>query len=111
MICTTDKISDHLKFHLDGNISLAENVFRLGSKAWGELLCEARKLYKAGCLNDIDENDFYLLESDAGELVNFEGKNVMLDCPMNLFDDEEFSKYVYTRDPKNKKVVYIKFND
>lgn len=109
MICSSTKISENLKYHLDNNISLAENVFRHGSEAWGELLCEARKLYDAGFLNDLDENDFYLLNCEAGEIAKFEDRDVMLDCPVNLFDDPLYNKIVYTRESKDQKIFEIKF--
>lgn len=81
---------------LEGN-SLVDNPYRLGSDKWGEFVREARELYEAGELDDLDEDSFHLLESDAGELMEFEGKQVMLEVPAENFDRSGWS-YVYVFD-------------
>lgn len=69
-----------------GGCSLVDNPYRLGSDAWGEFVREARALYRIGELDDIDEDTYALLESDAGELMHYEGKPVMLEVPIQDFD-------------------------
>lgn len=85
-------LSQELQYHLAEEIPLDETIFRLGSDAWGRLLREARELYKAGAIDELDENEYYLLESDAGEVAEYAGKSVLLDVP------DEFEKCVYVRD-------------
>ncbi len=80
-----------------GGASLIDNPYRLGSDKWGEFVREARELYNAGELDDLDEDSFHLMESDAGELAEFEGKQVMLEVPMENFDRPGWS-YVYVFD-------------
>jgi hypothetical protein len=80
-----------------GGDSLIDNPYRLGSDKWGEFVREARELYEAGELNDLDEDSYHLLESDAGELAEFEGQQVMLEVPTANFDKSGWA-YVYVFD-------------
>lgn len=73
---------------------LVDNAYRLGSDAWGEYIRTARELYREGTLDYMDEDDFFLLEGDAGELAMFEGKQVMLEVPYEDFDNSRFFVFV-----------------
>lgn len=66
--------------------SLVDNPYRLGSDMWGEFVRAARQLYNDGKLNSLDEDSYHLLEGDAGEFAEFEGKQVMLEVPTENFD-------------------------
>ncbi len=74
-------ISENLSYHIDNNISLMENVFRIGSDAHLSMIKEARKLYSRGVL-DLCEEDEGLMETHLGEFDLFENQIVPLDLPM-----------------------------
>jgi hypothetical protein len=62
------KVSDKLKYHLINEISLSENVYRIYSDSFFDLINEVRELYKIELitLNKIDRD---LNESDLGKKV------------------------------------------
>lgn len=78
-------VSQNLKYHLDNNIPLCENVFREYSPAYFSLIDEVRKLYYENIIELCDE-DADLVESDLGQKSIFEGREVYLDAPL----EEEF---------------------
>ena len=41
-------ISDNLKYHIQENLTLTENIFRVYSKKYFELINEVRSLYNEG---------------------------------------------------------------
>lgn len=79
-------ISEDLKYHLDNNIDLIENAFRIYSGKYFEVIKEARKLYLENKL-EVSENDSFLLESDLGQIALYEGREVWLDAPLPLEED------------------------
>ena len=74
-------ISENLSYHIDNNISLMENVFRIGSDAHLSMIKEARKLYTRNVL-DLCEEDKALMETHIGEFDLYENEIVPLDLPM-----------------------------
>lgn len=85
-LLTEDKVSDKLKYHLDKNIPLSENVFRLYSNSYFDLINEVRFLYLNGKIN-LNEDDIWIVESNIGETTILEdGTKVYLDVPY-LFED------------------------
>ena len=74
-------VSENLQYHIDKNISLMENVFRIGSDAHLSMIKEARKLYSRGVL-DLCEEDEALMETNLGEFALYENEIVPLDLPM-----------------------------
>ena len=74
-------ISENLSYHIDNNISLMENVFRIGSDAHLSMVKEARKLYSRNVL-DLCEEDKALMETHIGEFDLYENEIVPLDLPM-----------------------------
>ena len=74
-------LSENLKYHIDNNISLMENVFRIGSDAHLAMIKEAKKLYSRGVL-DLCEEDEALMETNLGEFALYENEIVPLDLPM-----------------------------
>lgn len=110
-------MSEELKYHLDNNISLTENVFRYGSDKYFEVINEARKLYKLGY--NFDEFDREILESDLGTIVKTKsGKKIPLDMPFeygSVNEAEYQGKKVTLNDPKSggskKWYVYVKDGD
>ncbi len=74
-------ISENLQYHIDKNIPLMENVFRIGSDAHLSMIKEAKKLYSRGVL-DLCEEDEALMETHIGEFDLYENEIVPLDLPM-----------------------------
>jgi hypothetical protein len=90
-----EQLSEGLKYHIDNNISLCENIYRPYSNKYLSTVREARKLYKEGKLS-VKGLDKWLLEStDVGEYGVFEGKKVALDMPFEeymepaIFEEEK----------------------
>ena len=74
-------VSENLQYHIDNNISLMENVFRIGSDAHLSMIKEAKKLYSRGVL-DLCEEDKGLMKTHIGEFDLYENEIVPLDLPM-----------------------------
>jgi hypothetical protein len=86
------KISENLKYHIDNDIRLSDNVFRTYSESYFLLIKEARSLYKNNLVEVCDE-DADLLESDLGETAEYEGQKVYLDAP--FLEEEEINEAEY----------------
>ena len=85
-------LSEGLKHHIDNNKPLTEHLYRAGSRAYFDLMAEARSLYSRGILEFTNEDDLGLLtETDLGHFGMFEGKKVPLDFPMEL--NEQMDMY------------------
>ena len=83
-------LSEGLKHHIDNNKPLTEHLYRAGSNAYFNLMAEARSLYSRGILEFTNEDDLGLLtETDLGHFGMYEGKQVPLDFPMELTENED----------------------
>ena len=82
LVLTEDvDVSDNLRYHIQENLSLTENVFRVYSKKYFELVNEVRELHNEGLIK-LNEDDLGLIETDLGESVVLEdGSVVYLDAP------------------------------
>lgn len=81
------KVSDKLKYHLDKQLTLSENNFKVYSESYFDLINEVRELFFEGLI-DLNENDIKIIETDLGKSVILEnGQRVFLDAPVL---DEEF---------------------
>ena len=85
----TDKveISEALRYHIDNELSLTDNVFRVYSKGYFDLVNEVRNLWEQGKIK-LNEEDTLMVESDLGKRVKIGEEIVYLDAPFEL-DDEE----------------------
>tara|TARA_Y100001937_G_C7104808_1_gene324413 strand:+ start:913 stop:1470 length:558 start_codon:yes stop_codon:yes gene_type:complete len=123
-------LSEGLKYHVNNNVPLNENIYRPGSKAFFDIINEARQAYEEGRIT-VNEDDYDLLKTDIGALAEYKGMVVALDFPileMFTLDEAEYKgrkvklnkpkrnsgeaggKYVvYVRDPKTKKVKKLTF--
>lgn len=81
------EVSEDLKYHVDNNLTLTENIFMLYSQKYFDLINEVRNLWEKGLI-DLNEEDTDLVESDLGKSVIVEGKKIYLDAPFPI--DEEF---------------------
>ena len=87
------KVSDNLKYHLDKNIPLNENVFRIYSESFFELINEVRKLHKLNLMS-LNDEDRWIVESDLGKKVILEnGQVVYLEVPYENKDQLMETEY------------------
>ena len=125
-----ENISENLKYHIENNISITENIFRPESDAFYNLIKESRNNYN---LNKIilNDNDKFLFENtDIGNFDYFNNELVPLDLPLlnteineALYKNKEVElnkpkrstgpkKYkVYVKNPATNKVKVIHFGD
>ncbi len=106
------EISENLKYHINNGFSITESVFRPGSKAHLDLLCEAREKFYAGLLS-LQGADRQLFETtDLGKTVVINGKTVPLDLPLeqiDLVNEKKNPKLNYpTRGGSKKYIVYVR---
>ena len=73
-------ISDALKYHIDNGLTLTNNVFRVYSEGYFDLVNEVRELWKEGKI-DLNEEDILMVESDLGIKVKIGKEYVYLDAP------------------------------
>ena len=123
-------ISEKLKYHLDNNKPIVENLFRPGSDSFFNLIKEARSHFDKGevVLNGVDKILFE--QTEIGKFDYFEGELVALDLPLETPEelneaeykgkDVELNKpkrggskkyHVYVKNPKTGKVKKIAFGD
>jgi len=87
------KVSDNLKYHLDNELSLNENKFKVYSQSYFDLINEVRDLFLDGLI-DLNESDIEIIKSDLGKSVILEnGERVYLEVPM--IDDEFLNEAEY----------------
>jgi hypothetical protein len=126
-------ISENLKYHVDNNLPVLENIFRPGSESFYELIKEARSLFDDGKV-ELSGIDKVLFETtDLGKFEDFDGKIVPLDLPLEEIEEvNEEAKYkgkkvslgkpvrntgsgkkyyVYVKNPKTKKIKKVSFGD
>ena len=94
-------ISEAVEYHVQNNLSLVENVYRPGSEMFFAMIFEAKRLYSEGLYTPKDEYEQDLLESDIGEVAEFEGEEVLLDYPYE--EDMEECWKGYTQKGMKKK--------
>ena len=83
------KISKELQYHIENDISLTENVFRIYSENYFKLINEVRSLYNRDLIK-LNEEDTWIVESDLGKKVVLEnGEEVYLDAPMYEEENED----------------------
>jgi hypothetical protein len=73
-------ISDALKYHIENGLTLTNNVFRVYSEGYFELVNEVRELWEEGKI-DLNEEDTLMVESDLGIKVKIGKEYVYLDAP------------------------------
>lgn len=83
------EVSKDLKHHLDNKITLSENVFRIYSTKYFDLINEVRDLYEKDLIS-LNEDDKWLVESNLGKKVKLSnGDEVYLDAPIYLNEVDE----------------------
>lgn len=79
-------ISEELEYHINENLTLANNVFMLYSEKYFDLINEVRDLWMKDLIH-LNEEDEQIVMSDIGKVALFEGKLVYLDAPI---EDEDY---------------------
>lgn len=124
-------VSESLKYHLDNNKPITENIYRPGSEAFFEVIKEARQMFDLGKVKlcDIDKEIFE--STEIGNFAYFKGELVPLDLPMETVIDINEAEYkgkevklnyptrssgpkkykVYVKNPKTGKVIKVNFGD
>lgn len=76
------KISKELQYHIDNNLPLTENIFRVNSEKFYQLVNEVRELFNNDKIR-LTENDIFLVETDLGKSVKLSnGETIWLDAPI-----------------------------
>jgi hypothetical protein len=83
------EISDSLKYHIDNNLSLTDNIYRVYSEAYFKLVNEVRSLWKQNKIY-LNDEDKMMIESDLGQKIMVGGELIYLDAPFILeYETEE----------------------
>lgn len=80
------QVSDSLKYHIENNLSLTDNIYRVYSEAYFNLVNEVRQLWESGLIK-LNEEDTLMVESDLGKKVKINGEIVYLDAPF-IYEEE-----------------------
>jgi hypothetical protein len=73
-------LSEGMVYHVERNIPLMESVYRIESESWISLVNEARELWERNVI-DLNEDDLFLISTDAGKYGIYEENLVLLDVP------------------------------
>jgi len=73
-------LSEALQYHIDNGLTLTNNVFRVYSESYFDLVNEVRELFKEGKI-DLNEDDRLMIESDLGIKIKIGKQYVYLDAP------------------------------
>lgn len=74
------EISESLRYHIDNGLSLTDNIFRVYSESYFDLVNEVRELYNEGKI-ELNEEDLLMVESDLGKKVKIGKEYIYLDAP------------------------------
>ena len=119
-----------LKHHVENGVPLTENIYRVGSECYFNVIKQGRDFYKAGLYEVLNKEEVNLFENtELGEWAMFEGEEVPLDFPMyeESLEEAEYKgkkvelgnpttgdvkKYkVYVRNPKTGNVKKVSYGD
>ncbi len=122
--------SESLKYHLENNKPITENVFRPGSDAFFTVIKEARKFFDLDKVQLCDVDKEIFESTEIGNFAYFKGELVPLDLPMESVIDINEAEYkgkevklnhpmrggskkyyVYVKNPKSGRVKKISFGD
>ena len=125
-------ISENLKYHVDNNLPVLENVFRPGSTSFFEIIKEARELFDNKEVELFGIDKILFETTDLGKFELFEGEMVPLDLPLEYIEEINEAEYkgkkvsvgkpmrntgsgkkyyVYVKNPKTKKIIKVSFGD
>ena len=101
------KISEELEYHINENLTLTNNVFKVYSEGYFNLVNEVRDLYNEGKI-DLNYKDKLMIESDLGKKVKIGKQYIYLDAPY-VYETEE-DTLMESKTPRGHKkfAVYTK---
>lgn len=83
------EVSDSLRYHIENNLSLTDNIYRVYSESYFKLVNEVRSLWKQNKIY-LNQEDRLMVESNLGEKIIVNGELVYLDAPFILeYETEE----------------------
>jgi uncharacterized cupin superfamily protein len=86
------EVSNDLRYHLDKKIPLSENIFRVYSEGFFNLINEVRELYNEGKI-ELNPDDQWIVESDLGhQIILSNGESVYLDAPFEVDDPKQLDE-------------------
>jgi len=74
------EVSEELQYHIDNGMTLTNNIFRMYSEKYFNLVNEVRELWSEGKI-DLNEEDTLMVESDLGKKVRMGTEYIYLDAP------------------------------
>ena len=93
MLLENVKVSDNLKYHINNNIKLSENIFRVYSESYFNLINEVRTLYFNNQIS-VPNDDLWIIESNLGKSVILEdGRKIWLDAPFEITEQLNEAKH------------------
>lgn len=124
-------ISENLKYHVDNNLPVLENIFRPHSDSFYNLIKEARELFDNGQIELVGIDKQLFETTDLGKFDLFEGEMVPLDLPIENLEEINEAEYkgkkvsigkpmrssgpkkykVYVKNPKTGNVKVVNFGD
>lgn len=101
------EVSDVLEYHIEHDISLTNNAFRVYSEGYFSLVNEVRDLYNEGKI-DLNYKDKLMIESDLGKKVKIGKQYIYLDAPFVYENEENTLTESKTQKGNKKFAVYTK---
>ena len=92
------EISESLKYHIDNKLSLTNNIFRVYSESYFDLVNEVRVLWESDFM-DLNEEDTLMVKSDLGERIKINNEIVYLDAP---YIEEEWTEQEILDEAKHR---------
>jgi hypothetical protein len=98
-VINENAINDSLKYHVDNNLFVTENIYRYGSEEFFNFINDVRELYEN---NDIELSSLNesIIKTDIGKRGIYNGEEVWLDIPNEEVEIESLTEAEY----KGKKV-------
>ena len=104
-------LSEGMSYHLKNKLTIQESTFRIGSESWCDLINEARALYELGYL-EVNEDEKFVIESNAGEYGEYKGEDVPLDAPflehVSESGDKLYGVFVLN---ENERTIKVNFTE
>ena len=86
-------VKEAVEYHIENQISFTDNIFRPGSEMFFDMISEAKRLYNEDKYKPADEFEQDMLNSNIGEIAEYEGQAVVLDYPIEEGLEECWTGY------------------
>jgi hypothetical protein len=96
------EVSPSLEYHINEGLSLTDNVYRIYSESYFDLVNEVRRLWKEGKI-DLNEEDTLMVETDLGVRVKKGDEIIYLDVPF-IYETETEEDILQEAMHRGKKV-------